>query len=170
MVRRENFYAEIKKCVFMSPKVLFLGYMVSGDGLRVDESKIETVRNWPKLWTITEVRSFHGLVAFYRRFILHFSSIMAPVTNCMKGSRFYWTKEVEDAFQLIKVRLTTALILVLPDFANLFELHCDALKVGIGIVLCQHGRLVAYFSEKFSGSRVRYNTYDVEFYAVVKAV
>ena len=64
-----------------------------------------------------------------------FSSIMAPVTDCMKGSRFQWTKEAEDAFQLMKVHLTTASILVLPDFANPFELHCDAWKVGIGAVL-----------------------------------
>ena len=75
-----------------------------------------------------------------------------------------------NAFQLIKVRLTTTPNLVLLDFANPFELHCDASKVGIGEVLSQHGRPVAYFSEKLSGSRMRYSTYDVELYAVVQAV
>ena len=85
----------------------------------------------------------------------------------MKGSKFQWMKEAKDAFQLIKVCLTTAPILVLLDFSKAFELHCDALKVGIGAILSQHGRPVAYFSEKLSGSRVRCSTYDVEFYAVV---
>ena len=95
---------------------------------------------------------------------------MTPVTNYMKGKRFQWTKEVEDAFQLIKIRLTTTPILVLPNFANPFELHCNASKVGIEAILSQHGRPVAYFSEKLSDLRMRYSTYDVEFYAVVQAV
>ena len=142
--------------------------MVSGDGLWVDKSKIEAIRQWPRPSTITEMRSFHGLVAFYHRFIPYFSSIMALGTNCMKGSQ--WTKEADDAFQLIKVRLTTAPILVLPDFSKPFELHCDASKVDIGPVLCQNGRPIAYFSEKLSRSKVRYSTYDVEFYALVQTI
>ena len=88
VLMRDKFYAMGKKYVFMAPVVLFLGYVVSGDGIRVDESKIEAIRNWTRPRTITEVRSFHGLTAFYRHFILHFSSIIALVIDCMKGSRF----------------------------------------------------------------------------------
>ena len=72
----------------MAPEVLFLGYVVSSDGLKVDESKIKVIKNWPRPFTITEMSNFHRLAAFYRRFIPHFSSIMALVTNYMKGSRF----------------------------------------------------------------------------------
>ncbi|XP_050238038.1 uncharacterized protein LOC126687520 [Mercurialis annua] len=123
VLRRDSLFAAKKKCAFLTRKVLFLGYIVSEEGLQVDDSKIQVVKHWPQPSTITEVRSFHGLTSFYRRFIPHFSSIIAPVTNYMKGVKFEWTSEAEAAFQQIKLRLTTVLILVLPDFSQPFELH-----------------------------------------------
>lgn len=95
---------------------------------------------------------------------------MAPITDSMHGKAFSWSPQVEAAFQTIKLRLTSAPLLVLPDFTTPFELYSDASKVGIGAVLTQAGRPVAFFSEKISGARSRYCTYDIEFYAVVRAV
>ncbi|XP_076898116.1 uncharacterized protein LOC143551604 [Bidens hawaiensis] len=156
LLRIDSFYAATKKCVFLTPKV--------------DESKVEAVQNWPTPTTITEVRSFHELTSFYRRFIPHFSSIMAPMTHCMKRKTFVWTEGAKLAFLVIKEKLTTASILVLPNFSQVFELHTDASKVGIGGVLSQGGRPIAYFSEKLTGAKLRYSTYDLEFYALVQAV
>lgn len=144
--------------------------MVSKDITLVDESKVEAVKNWPLPKNLHDVRSFHGLVSFYRRFIQNFSSIMAPITECMKSRKFYWTEEATVAFQTITEKLITAPVLILFDFSKPFELHCDASKVCIGAVLSQQGRPIAYHSEKLNGSKMNYITYDVEFYAVVQAL
>lgn len=170
VLRVEKLFVAQHKCEFGVSQVLFLGYIVSDQRLSVDQSKIEVVRSWPTPKTISEVRSFHGHAYFYRRFVHHFSSIMAPITNCMREGKFVWTPEASDAFSIIKDKLTSSPILVLPDFSNTFELHCDASKLGIEAVLSHNSRPVAFYSEILSGPRSRYNMYDVEFYAVVQAI
>lgn len=159
ILRTERFFAVPKKCVFHVDLVLFLGYVISSVGISVHESKVEVIRDWPSPLTVTEARSFNGLASF----IANFSSIMAPVTDCIGRKPFVWTVEVEAAFITIKLHLISASILLLPDFDQPFELSCDASKVGIGAILSQGSRPVAFFSEKLSGSTGRYSTYDVEF-------
>ena len=170
ILRQEKLFAASHKCEFGVSEVLFLGYVVSARGLAMDTSKVEAVRSWQIPTTVSAVRSFHGFASFYRRFMSHFSSIMAPITSCMREGKFEWTQAATEAFNLIKERLTTAPILVLPDFSVTFELHCDASKLGVGTILSQQGRPVVYYSEKLSGARGRYSTYDVEFYAIVQAI
>ena len=131
---------------------------------------MEAIQSWPTLHAVIDARSFHGLSSFYRCFIPHFSTIMAPITNCITNGRFIWSDDAVKAFELIKHKLSNAPILVFPNFTITFELHFDASKVGIGAILSQQGQPVAYYSETLSGSRTRYNTYDVEFYAIVQAI
>ena len=88
----------------------------------------------------------------------------------MKERKFSWNEAATNAFELIKVKLTTAPILVLPNFEILFELHYDASKIGIGAVLSQMSKLVAYFSEKLKSAQLNYSTYDIEFYALVQSL
>lgn len=95
---------------------------------------------------------------------------MAPITDCMREGKFEWTTAANQEFESIKTKLTTTPVLVLPDFSLTFELYCDASKLGIGAVLSQQNRPMTYFSEKLTGARSRYSTYDMEFYAIIQAI
>ena len=123
--------------------------MINGDGIHVDSSKIEAVRNWEAPRTLIEVRSFLGLARYYRRFIKNFSKIAKSLTILTQKSKtFDWDKEQENAFQTLKDKLCNAPILALPDGLEDFVVYCDASGVGLGCMLMQRGKVIAYASRQ----------------------
>ena len=108
LLRRDKLFANTKKCTFVVYRVGFLGYVVSNQGIHMDENKVEAILNRPVPKSMTDVRSFHGLATFYRRFIKGFSAVAAPLTNCLKQLVLEWTAATQHSFDALKNALTTA--------------------------------------------------------------
>jgi hypothetical protein len=149
-----------------------LGFVVSENELKMDPEKVNVIRNWPSPRNVFEVRSFHGLARFYRKFIWNFSGISAAMMDTVKkwNKVFHWTVEAERSFNLLKRKVTEQPVLVLPDFQKTFQVKCDASGYVVGGVLSQDDIPVAYYSEKLDDAKLNYSTYDKEFYAIIQAL
>ncbi|WVZ89824.1 LOW QUALITY PROTEIN: hypothetical protein U9M48_036182, partial [Paspalum notatum var. saurae] len=171
-LREHKLYAKFSKCAFWLKKVAFLGHILSAKGVAaVDPSKVEDVLNWKQPQTVTEIRSFLGLEGYYRRFIKDFSKIAKPMTALtQKNAKFTWIPKCEEAFRMLKKLLTSAPILAQPDITKPFDVYCDASGSGLGCVLMQEGRVIAYASCQLRKHEVNYPTHDLELLAVVYAL
>ena len=101
----------------------------------MDQSKVEAILNWSTPASLHDVRSFHGLTSFYRRFIKGFISIITLIIECLKYDEFKWTSKANDAFELLKRKIIEAPILVLPNFDKVFEVEYDTSNMGIYTIL-----------------------------------
>lgn len=154
-LQQNKLLINLKKCTFLQKELVYLGFVIAENELKMDPEKITTIMNWPSPKRLFEVRSFHGLANFYRKFIRNFNEICVPMLDTIKKASqcFCWTRATEDNFQLLKRKITERPILKLPDFNKLFQVRCDASGTAIGAVLNQEDRPVEFFSEKLNESR-----------------
>jgi hypothetical protein len=170
-LRDHKLYAKFSKCEFWLDSVKFLGHTISKEGISVDASKVQEVMDWKPPKTVHQIRSFLGLAGYYRRFIPDFSRIAKSMTELLKkGVKFVWSEDCEKAFHTLRQHLTTAPVLVQPDNSQPFEVFCDASSTGLGCVLMQENRVIAYASRSLRPHEVNYPTHDLELAAVVHAL
>ncbi|GKA73685.1 putative reverse transcriptase domain-containing protein [Tanacetum coccineum] len=138
LLKKERLYAKFSKCEFWIPKVQFLSHVIDSRGIHMDPAKIESIKDWESPKTPMEIRQFLGLAGYYQRFIEGFLKIAKSMTKLtQKGIKFDWGEKKENAFQLIKQKLCSALILALPEGNKDFVVYCDASHKGLGAVLMQ---------------------------------
>ncbi|XP_062119209.1 uncharacterized mitochondrial protein AtMg00860-like [Humulus lupulus] len=142
-------YAKYKKCEFWLSEVAFLGHIVTDEGIKVDPAKIVVVKEWPRPKNAYEVRSFMGLASYYRRFVEGFSKIVTSLAELTrKNLKFVWSDKCEQSFQELKNRLISAPVLSLPTEEGQFVVYCDGSKQGLGGVLMQSSKVIAYASRQ----------------------
>jgi len=170
-LRNHHLYAKFSKCEFWLDSVKFLGHTISKDGISVDPTKVQEVMDWEPPTSVHQIRSFLGLAGYYRRFIPDFSRIAKPMTELLKkGVKFDWTPQCEEAFHTLRAKLTSALVLATPDTTKPFDVYCDASGTGLGCVLMQDNRVIAYASRALRTHEVNYLTHDLELAAVIHAL
>ena len=159
------------KCCFGVPSVIFLGHVVSGDGLAVDPAKVKVVNDWQSPANVGDVRSFVGLVQYFKRFVKDLSTILVPLTDLTKkNATFRWSDSCETAFQEVKTLLSTAPILAMPSPNLRYSVYTDASIYGCGGVLMQEGKPVAYCGRKFDKTMTNWTTTEQELYGLVYAM
>jgi hypothetical protein len=170
-LREHQLYAKFSKCVFWLEEIQFLGHVLSGKGIAVDPSKVKDIIEWKPPTTVHQVRSFLGLAGYYRRFILDFSKIVKPITGLLKNNtKFDWSSKCNEAFEQLKVLLTTAPVLAQLDIEKPFDVYCVTSGSGLGCVLMQEGQVIAYASRQLCRHEEHYPTNDLELAAVVHAL
>ncbi|GKE13956.1 putative reverse transcriptase domain-containing protein [Tanacetum coccineum] len=154
LLKGEKLYAKFSKCI------------------HIDPAKIEAIKDWASPKTPTEIRHFLGLAGYYRRFIKGFSKIARPMTKLtQKSVKFKWGEKAEAAFQFLKQNLCSAPILAFPEGSENFVVYCcDASHKGLGAVLMQKEKVIAYAFRQFKVHEKNYTTYDLELRAVVFAL
>lgn len=174
-LRQHKLYAKESKCALFQRQVEFLGHIIDSEGLHVMQDKVKAIRDWPVPRNVADIRSFLGLVGYYRRFISNFSHIASSITALLhKDTAFDWGAEQQAAFAALKQAITNAPVLILPDPSKPYTVTTDASDFAIGATLSQetaHGlQPIAFLSKKLLPAEMNYPVHDREMLSIICAL
>ncbi|XP_031106210.1 uncharacterized protein LOC116010851 [Ipomoea triloba] len=168
VLRENKLYVKQEKCTFATEEVHFLGHIIGHGKLKMDQAKVKAILDWEAPTKVTELRSFLGLVNYYRRFIEGYSKRAAPLTDLLKkGKTWVWSEDCQKAFDDLKAAVSQEPVLALPNFTKPFEVHTDASDFAIGGVLMQDMHPITFESRKLNEAERRYTVQEKEMTAVV---
>lgn len=170
LLRQHQLYAKMSKCSFACAQLEYLGHIISAKGVSTDPAKTAAMLAWPVPQTATELRGFLGLTGYYRKFVPNYSIIAKPLTVLLKKKAFLWSDAAQQAFQQLKLAMSSTPMLALPNFSLPFVLETDACAYGVGAVLSQLNHPIAYYSKALGPANQKLSIYEKEFLAIMMAV
>lgn len=172
---KHNIKLKPEKCLFLQKNVKFLGYKISGNGLEIDESRIRCIKLYPRPNNVQEVQRFCGFANFYRKWVFDFAKTARPLYDlCKKDAKFEWSTNCENAFNKLKIALSTPPVLAFPRFDLDFILSTDASKVSCSGILANRDnrdeRPIQFFSRSSNQAQTRYSAIELELLAIIWSV
>ena len=168
ILRENNLYLKRSKCEFMKKETDWLGHTISGEGVKTDARKVKAILEMRSPGNVSELRTFLGLINYYRRFIPNLTTLVGPLYELLKkNTTWKWSEEEELALNKLKEQVTVTPVLRLPDAEKAYTIMSDASDTGVGGVLMQEGHPIAYISRWLNEAETRYSTYEKETLAVI---
>lgn len=178
LLSKSGLTVNMEKSEFMLREVKYLGFLVGEKGLRVDPSKVDAIKDFPAPTSVKQTRRLLGMAGWYRRFIPNYSSVTSPISDLLSKpnqKKFHWTDEAQSAFENLKILLSSAPVLINPDYKRPFLIRCDASSSGVGGVLFQEEddgaeRPISFMSQKLNSAQRNYTVTELECLAAILSI